>query len=56
MENISIPIKEFKLLLSAVYQLQSITEPETEYIIKKRTERAKETIKELKDLNNIYKY
>ena len=56
MENINIPIDEFKLLVRVVYQLQYLTEPETEYLTKKRIERAKETIEELKKLNSIYKY
>lgn len=56
MDNINIPIEEFRLLVRAVYQLQSVTEASTEYTIERSIERAKETIKELKDLNNIYKY
>lgn len=57
MENINVSIEEFKLLVKAMYQLESITIATTEYTIEKSIERAKETLKEIKNLENInYKF
>jgi len=57
MQDINIPINEFKLLVRAMYQLESITIASTEYTMEKSIERAKETIEEIKKLENSnYKF
>lgn len=57
MENINVSLEEFRLLVRAMYQLESITIASTEYTMKKSIERAKETIEEIKKLENSnYKF
>ena len=57
MQDIKININEFRLLVKAMYQLQSITIASTDYTMQKSIERAKETIKEIKNLENAnYKF
>lgn len=57
MEDVNIPINEFRLLVRAMYQLQSITIASTDYTMEKSIERAKETIQEIKNLENSnYKF
>ena len=57
MENINVSLEEFRLLVKAMYQLESITIASTEYTMEKSIERAKETLKEIKNLENInYKF
>ena len=57
MQDINITINEFRLLVKAMYQLESITIASTDYTMQKSIERAKETLKEIKNLENInYKF
>ena len=57
MESINVSIEEFRLLVRAMYQLESITIATTDYTMQKSIERAKETLKEIKNLENInYKF
>ena len=54
MDNINISLHEFRLLTTALYQLRSITSAETEYTLEKSISRAKETLNELKQINNNF--
>ena len=57
MQDINITINEYRLLVRAMYQLESITIATTDYTMQKSIERAKETLKEIKNLENInYKF
>ena len=53
-QNITISIEEFRLLTSAIYQLRSIASSESEYVLNMNISRAKETLEELKQINNNF--
>ena len=56
MQNVNISIEEFRLLTKSLHQLKTLALSDSIYTIERTMERAKETLKEIKQLeNNPYK-